>query len=479
VEDEETRKRLKEQAAKLKLPPGCGVIIRTNALGQSKSSLSRDLNALLRLWNRIGKEARRGSKIQLIYSDQDIILRALRDYLGPSIQEVLADDESAYVKAKEYMRAFMPRSKTKLIRYTERTPLFARFHLEPQIERIYDRRVELPSGGSLVIDRTEALVAVDVNSGRSTRAASQEQTAVDTNLEAASEVARQLRLRDIGGLIVVDFIDMAAWKNRRLVEKVLRDSMKSDKARFTVGKISPNGLLEINRQRIQQALHLRTHRPCPTCSGTGRTASPEMVGLNLIRRIEARGASGFTGSVRIALHPELADAFQNNRRQEIARLENEFDIRVEVIAASPLHRSEQEIDWEESESADPRPPSSVLRRSRASRGHSVSIEDAAASQAAAEAPESQPSSGKPRRPASRPASKRPRARRPRKTQVGRAPQAAEESAKRPKVATDEVAKAGPKKGAKRSRGSARRGRRGGGRGRRPPAGKRSTPNPNS
>ena len=192
--------------------------------------------------------------------------------------------------------------------------------LEPQIERIYDRQVALPSGGSIVIDRTEALVAIDVNSGRSTRASSQEETALNTNLEAAAEVARQLRLRDIGGLIVVDFIDMQTWKSRKTVEKTLRDAMKSDKARSTIGRISPNGLLEVNRQRIQQALHLRTHRACPTCSGTGRIASPEMVGLSLFRKIEARGAAGFNGTVRVALHPELADSVQNKRRRELADL---------------------------------------------------------------------------------------------------------------------------------------------------------------
>jgi len=281
VEDDETRKRLKDQVAKLNKPSGAGIIVRTNALDQNKMALNRDMNALLRLWKSVGTEARRGKGIQLLYSDQDIILRTLRDYLDSSIQEVLIDDDAAYEKTLQYMRAFMPRTKTKLVRYSERTPLFARFELEPQIERIYDRQVALPSGGSIVIDRTEALVAIDVNSGRSTRASSQEETAHHTNLEAGAEVARQLRLRDIGGLIVIDFIDMQAWKNRKAVEKGLRDAMKTDKARFTVGRISPNGLLEVNRQRIQQALHLRTHRPCPTCSGTGRIASPEMVGLKL------------------------------------------------------------------------------------------------------------------------------------------------------------------------------------------------------
>lgn len=345
VEDEETRKAVKKRAAGLQVPQGSGFIIRTNAADEPKTALSRDLAALLRLWKQIGTEARQGKGIKLLYSDQDILLRALRDYLDSSVDEVVVDDEETYQRAQEHMRALIPRGKTNLVRYAERTPLFSRYGLEAQIEHIYERTVALPSGGSIVIDRTEALTAIDVNSGKSTKASSQEETALATNLEAAREVARQLRLRDIGGLLVVDFIDMRASRNQRKVEKTLKDAMKADKARSSVGRISSNGLLEINRQRIQQALSLRTHRPCPTCSGTGRIASPEMVGLKLLRRIEARVAGGDVGRVRIALHPELADAFQNGRRQEIASLEREFGTRVEVIAASHLHRPEQEIEW--------------------------------------------------------------------------------------------------------------------------------------
>jgi ribonuclease E len=295
------------------------------------------------------------------------------------------------------MRAFMPRSKTQLVRYSERTPLFARFELEHQIERIYDRQVGLPRGGSIVIDATEALVAIDVNSGRSTRASSHEETALNTNLEAAAEVARHLRLRDIGGLIVVDFIDMQAWKNRKSVEKALRDAMKSDKARFTVGRISPNGLLEVNRQRIQQALHLRTHRACPTCTGTGRIASPEMVGLKVLRKIEARAASGFTGTVRISLHPELADSIQNRRRRDIANLESEFGLRVEIIASNRLHRSEQEIDWIESSNGDLRVPKTPRAGSGPKRT-SLSIEDAASASESSSGPKKSSSRRRRRRP---------------------------------------------------------------------------------
>jgi len=345
VEDEETRKKLKSLVANLELPPGCGVIVRTNALDQNKTAIGRDLAALLRLWKRVQAAALNGKSSRLLYSDQDLIVQALRDHLDSSIEEVLVDDDAAFQKVQAYVEAFLPRAKIRLERYEERVPLFSRFDLEPQIDRIYERRVELPSGGSIVIDGTEALTAIDVNSGRSTRAATQEETALHTNLEAATEVARQLWLRDIGGLVVVDFIDMRASKNQRRVEKEMKDAMKADKARSSVGRISSNGLLEINRQRIQQALQVRTHRPCPTCAGTGRLASPEMVTLSLLRRIEARAASGLVQGVRISLHPEVADAMQNSRRQELAELEREFDLRIEVIAAAGLHRPEEQIEW--------------------------------------------------------------------------------------------------------------------------------------
>ncbi len=345
VEDEETRRKLKSLVANLELPTGCGVIVRTNALDQNKTTISRDLAALLRLWKRVQTAALTGKGNRLLYSDQDLIVQSLRDHLDSSIEELLVDDDAAHHKAEAYIEAFMPRAKINLVRYQDRLPLFSRFDLEPQIDRIYERRVELPSGGSIVIDATEALTAIDVNSGRSTRAATQEETAIHTNLEAAAEVARQLRLRDLGGLVVVDFIDMRASKNQRRVEKEVKDAMKADKARSSVGRISSNGLLEINRQRIQQALQVRTHRPCPTCAGTGRLASPEMVTLNLLRRIEARAASGAIQAVRVSLHPELADAMQNSRRQELAELEREFDIHIEVIAAAGLHRPEEQIEW--------------------------------------------------------------------------------------------------------------------------------------
>jgi ribonuclease E len=345
VEDDETRAALKEIVGKLELPPGCGVIVRTNALDQTRAELQRDFAALMRVWKRIQNEAMQGRGACLLYSDQDLILRALRDHLDTSVEEVLVDDEGAFQRADEYMQAFMPRSKTRLVRYTERIPLFSKYGVESQIERIFSRTVPLPSGGSIVVDRTEALTAIDVNSGKSSGSGSHEEMALATNVEAARETARQLRLRDLGGLVVVDFIDLRSPKNKRAVEKAVKDALKADRARSTVGRISPNGLLEINRQRIQQALSLRAHRPCPTCTGTGRVPSIESVGLNLLRRIEARAATGRLLKARIELHPELADAIQNGRRRDFARLESEYGIEIEVVASHRLLGPEEQIEW--------------------------------------------------------------------------------------------------------------------------------------
>lgn len=353
VESEEDRNTIRERLDRLELPDGCGVIARTNAADQPQRSLNRDANALLRLWKKVREEAKTGKGPRLLYSDQDLIVQALRDSVDNTIDEILVDDEAAFAKAKGFMETFMPRSRSTLIPYKERLPLFSKYQLESQIEKIYLRKVDLPAGGSIVIDGTEALTAIDVNSGRANRAASQEETAHATNMEASIEVARQLRMRDIGGLVVIDFIDMRSSKHRRNVEKAMRDAMKDDKAKHTTSRLSDNGLLEINRQRLKKALQLRTHRPCPTCSGSGTIASPELIGLSILRRIETRAVTGRVENVRVSLHPELADALQNDLRKELADLEREFDIRVEIIAATSLHRSEEKIEWTERSTARP------------------------------------------------------------------------------------------------------------------------------
>ncbi len=351
AEDDKSRKKIRQRLGKLNLPDGHGVIVRTNGLEQNQTMLNRDLNALLRLWKRVRDEAAKGKGPRLIYTDQDLIVQALRDFLDSKIAQVIVDDDSVHEKAESYMRAFMPRSKTQLIRYNERLPLFTKHRLEEQIERIYDRRAPLPSGGSIVIDGTEALTAIDVNSGRSTQRGDHEESILKVNLEAAKEVARQLRLRDIGGLVVVDFIDMRTRKNQSKVEKTMRDSMKIDKARYSVGKISPNGLLEINRQRIKQALQQRTHRSCPICHGIGSIASPEFAAAALLGKIEARVANGMIEKATVAAHPEVTDALQNCHRARLVALEQELDLEIEVISAANFSRTEERIDYKTREKA--------------------------------------------------------------------------------------------------------------------------------
>lgn len=349
AEDDDARKKIRGRLKKLNLPDEHGVIVRTNGLEQNQTTLNRDLNALLRLWRKIRTEIGRGRGPRFLYSDQDLVVQALRDYLDTDVREVVVDEPEVHGKVENYLSTFMPRSKPALTLYQDRLPLFSRYRLETQIDRIYERTAPLPSGGYIVIDATEALTAIDVNSGRATRNANHDESILNTNLESATEVARQLRLRDIGGLVVVDFIDMRLRKHKNKLEKVMRDAMKVDKARYSVGRISPNGLLEINRQRIKQAIRLRTHRTCPTCQGVGTIASAEFHALNLLGRIESRVATGLIDRVTIALHPEIADALQNHHRPRLAQIEADLDLHIEIIAAHGLRRLEERLDFHQRE----------------------------------------------------------------------------------------------------------------------------------
>jgi ribonuclease E len=353
VEDEELRRKLKEKAKAL-VAEDFGFIVRTNAVDQTKTTLRADLDQLRRLWKQVLAQSKEGAPPRLLHDDQDLVVQVLRDHLDSTIDEVLIDDEALLARAESYVAATMPRSRIAVKLYRERLPLFSRHNLEPQIAAINTRSVRLPSGGSIVIDGTEALTAIDVNSGKSTAAESQEETAFRTNLEAAAEVARQLRLRDIGGLVVVDFIDMRSRKHQQGIEKAVRDEMKQDKARSHTSRISANGLMEINRQRVGQALQLRTHVLCPTCQGVGRLVNPDLLALGLLRRIEARAATGLLRRVRVALHPRVADTVQNRRRAQFAALEREFSIQIEIVGRWDLGLSDEEIAWTAAE-----PPAAV------------------------------------------------------------------------------------------------------------------------
>ncbi|HEX9639540.1 MAG TPA: Rne/Rng family ribonuclease [Acidobacteriota bacterium] len=343
--DDQTRSEMRDFLDSLSLPPGCGVILRTSGIGQSKSDLNRDLNTLLKLWAQIRKLVNTVPPPALLFHDRDLVVRSLRDYYTSDIAEVWIDDPNAFERAESYFQAVMPRSRRALQLYTDRMPLFVRYDVERQIETIYQRRVDLRSGGFIIIEPTEALTAIDVNSGRSTREADPESTAYKTNLEAAAEIARQLRLRDLGGIVICDFIDMMSRRHDREVERALREALKADKARVQVGHISSNGILELTRQRLRQSLRVQKMQPCPTCRGNGVIASPESIWLSLLRQIESRQAPGNLTQVRASYHFEIADYISNRHREDLVKLEQDYNLKIVVRAQPGLHRSDQEVEF--------------------------------------------------------------------------------------------------------------------------------------
>jgi len=262
------------------------VILRTAGVGKSAEELRWDLEYLLQLWSAIENAAQQRIAPFLIYQESNIIIRAIRDYLREDIGEILVDDEEIYNEAAEFMRQVMPQHVEKVKLYKDKVPLFSRFQIESQIETAFQREVKLPSGGAIVFDHTEALVAIDINSARATKGVDIEETALNTNLEAVEEVARQLRLRDVGGLVVIDFIDMLSHRNQREVEGRLKESLKMDRARVQVGRISRFGLLEMSRQRLRPSLGESSQVVCPRCSGQGTIRSVESLSLAILRLIE-------------------------------------------------------------------------------------------------------------------------------------------------------------------------------------------------
>jgi ribonuclease E len=347
VESESQRKKIKELAAGLKIPDEYGFIVRTAGLKRTKTDLNRDGTQLVRLWKKVEKAAKKHKKRSpaLLHEDRDLIIRMLRDYLTLDTQEVIVDTEAAYEAASAWFRAVMPRSSKVLTYYDGGIPLFDAYGVEDQIEAIFSRRVDLPSGGYILVDPTEALISIDVNSGRSTKQRSQEETALHTNLEAAAEVARQLRLRDLGGLIVIDFIDMVTTKQNRQVEKVLKDTLKQDKARTYVGKISENGLCEVNRQRIKQAIRLQTHRDCPACEGRGIIPSADHASRGLLRRIQAKAAAGKVDKVVLGLNPEIALHLLNKHRRDLSEIEDRCGILIRIVIRTDLVVNKMDIRW--------------------------------------------------------------------------------------------------------------------------------------
>jgi ribonuclease E len=345
IEDEEERKKLKEIMAQLEPLPNIGIIVRTAGLNRNKTELQRDLAYLQRLWVSIQDKSKEAPAPALIYQEHDLVIRSIRDYFTPDIQEVLIDHREVYRGARDFFQAVMPRYQGRVKLYREKKPLFAKYQLEEQIEAIYSHKVELKSGGSIVIDPTEALVAIDVNSGRATREKGIEETAFKTNLEAAQEVARQLRLRDLGGLIVIDFIDMRNLKHVQEIEKTLKQAVKRDKARIQVSRISQFGLLELSRQRLKPTILEGNYLKCPHCNGSGLIKSTISLALTVLRRIRTEAAKETLAVVKAVLPMDVANYLLNQKRKDIASLEEEHNILIHLTGNPAARQNEYEIEF--------------------------------------------------------------------------------------------------------------------------------------
>ncbi|WP_295696841.1 Rne/Rng family ribonuclease [uncultured Neisseria sp.] len=343
IEGEE-RQELKAAMAELDIPDGMSIIARTAGIGRSAEELEWDLNYLKQLWQAIEEAGKAHHDPYLLFMESSLLIRAIRDYFRPDIGEILVDNQEVYDQVAEFMSYVMPSNVGRLKLYQDHTPLFSRFQIEHQIESAFSRSVSLPSGGAIVIDHTEALVSIDVNSARATRGSDIEDTAFKTNMEAAEEVARQMRLRDLGGLVVIDFIDMENPKHQRDVENVLRDALKKDRARVQMGKLSRFGLLELSRQRLKPALGESSHVACPRCAGTGVIRGIESTALHVLRIIQEEAMKDNTGEVHAQVPVDVATFLLNEKRAELFAMEERLDVNVVLIPNIHLENPHYEIN---------------------------------------------------------------------------------------------------------------------------------------
>jgi ribonuclease E len=348
----EDRQELRETMDKLDLPNGMSVIARTAGIGRNVEELQWDLNYLMQLWRAIEGAGTSAPGAFLIYQESSLVIRAIRDYFQPDIGEILIDTDDIYEQAQQFMSHVMPDMVHRVKRYRDDVPLFSRFQIEHQIETAYSRTVPLPSGGAIVIDHTEALVSIDVNSARATRGSDIETTALHTNLEAADEVARQLRLRDLGGLIVIDFIDMENAKNQREVETRLKDALRYDRARVQMGKISRFGLMELSRQRLRPSLSEGSHVTCPRCNGTGHIRDTESSALQVLRIIQEEAMKENSAAIHVQAPVDVAAFLLNEKRGEILKIETRH--RVTVILIPNKHLETPHYKLERIKHDDPR-----------------------------------------------------------------------------------------------------------------------------
>lgn len=352
ISDSEQRQRLKQLTQEFELPAGIGVIIRTAGLDRSQTDLSRDLALQLKLWERLLRESLSCAAPTLLYKESDLDTRVVRDYFSPDIREIIVDNEQTYNQVKEFVGQVMPRYRSRVKLFAKEEPIFAHYNIEDAVNQTYHRTVTLPSGGAIAFDTLEALVAVDVNSGKATTEENIEETAFKTNLEAASEIARQLRLRDLGGLIVVDFIDMADSKHRAAVEKEFKEAVKDDKARIEIGRLSKFGLLEMSRQRLRASLNSQSRSTCSSCQGLGTIKNPELTALEALRKIHGAVATGEILAARVRLPPASALFLLNVKKKSLVDLEELFNTSITVIADGRLKGEEYEFEIQSRKSMD-------------------------------------------------------------------------------------------------------------------------------
>ncbi len=354
------RQKLKAIANEIKVPEGAGLIIRTAGANRTKAEIKRDYEYLLRLWEQIRDLTLKSIAPTPIYEEGDLIKRSIRDLYNKNIDEVLVEGEAGYRVAKDFMKMIMPSHAKNVKLYSDPLPLFARYQAESYLASMFNPTVQLPSGGYIVIGITEALVAIDINSGRATREGSIEETALKTNLEAAAEIARQLRLRDLAGLIVIDFIDMEERKNNAAVEKMLKDKLKSDRARIQVGRISGFGLMEMSRQRLRPGMLEATTQPCPHCHGTGLIRSADSMGLTVLRQIEEEGTRGRTREVLLRAPAEVVNFIFNQKREHLAQIEARYGMAVRLEADPRMVSPDFEIEKFKTATRVATPQSSVV-----------------------------------------------------------------------------------------------------------------------
>jgi ribonuclease E len=341
IEDEDERKKLKDILKQLKLPQNMGFIIRTAGMGRTKTELVRDLEYLMKLWQSIEKNIADAPAPVLLHREHDLVIRAIREHYSPDISEILVDEKEVHKKVREFFHQVMPKYEKLVKLYQEKRPLFNKYQLEEQVEQVYSKRIKLKSGGHIVIEPTEAMVTIDVNSGGATKEKDVEETAFKVNMEAAPEIARQLRLRDLGGIIVIDFIDMSQKKHRQEVEKALKTELRLDRAKTKVLKISPLGLVELSRQRLRSSLGTGEYLECPMCDGSGKVRSPEMTAVSVFRKIKSQLVRRDASEVKATVPVKVAEYLLNNMRGQLVELENQYSSKISIIAEQ--HVSDKEI----------------------------------------------------------------------------------------------------------------------------------------